>query len=862
MRRLIPLLCAVLFCVLSTSPVTADNDLHDKDSFVGEADTCARCHRAHTAQSVNLLMAGPTQADFCYTCHDGSGAETDVLNGELDGTTYGDLGAGLRGGGFQHAVMDPELTGTPSIGNVTSTHNVDNSSYTAWGGGALSSTPYYGNTLSLECGNCHNPHGNGNYRVLRGNPDGMVDEANATAVDVPDESAPKSYQVTYETGNDTSRYYRSASYVPFNLDDWCSQCHSRYSAGVGETQTDSGDAVFSYRHNTASLTGGCLRCHVAHGTTATMGPYSGSVPLPDGTVGAGSVDSRLLAVKNRKVCAECHVVDGGVTSHSAGADCAVCHGTSGSHAVHTTINSRGPATPLGCPDCHDTDSYPRFADGLELAATFVCDGCHSPGGAHDGVADATIGAKPNWKEGAYDGGLRDGKEEWCVGCHDDEPAVIAGVSAPDVSIFWTSGHGRSGAVDCEGCHDTGVGTHIDGDDRTYAYTGSSQHAPSNTGVDYQAGYRLRSVDGGVPLMIPMMWGVTFTGSSDPERVEDMTDKKYGAPLCFDSGCHFTSYMLEDNFDTYFKRERPPNPPYQWSWSAGGGDPPQINEHYYHLVEMSHHAGTARSWDSDWDSSTSTFGQGYDSIFTCSTCHNVHGVAGTLGSSNQPMIRDGSLTYGRQDDFRVGYAFSYLIWNGQTSPPAVTSLNANRENSDGAVFRMGWQYGPGSSNVGGICFNCHSHLEELNQQFDPRQSCLEYYRPYITRDIVHTRDLELAGSGWTPLENKNAFNWDFYRHDGNTTVGASATWTPDLPVAGAYEVYAWWHQASGRATNAHYVINHNGGSADVYVDQTVNGGQWNTIGTYQFTAGTSGNVVLTDQADGRVCADAVKFELLE
>jgi hypothetical protein len=46
---------------------------------------------------------------------------------------------------------------------------------------------------------------------------------------------------------------------------------------------------------------------------------------------------------------------------------------------------------------------------------------------------------------------------------------------------------------------------------------------------------------------------------------------------------------------------------------------------------------------------------------------------------------------------------------------------------------------------------------------------------------------------------------------------------------------------------------------VEVNQEVNGGQWNLLGTYPFAAGTSGSVVLSDEADEYVIADAIKFE---
>jgi Tfp pilus tip-associated adhesin PilY1 len=43
-----------------------------------------------------------------------------------------------------------------------------------------------------------------------------------------------------------------------------------------------------------------------------------------------------------------------------------------------------------------------------------------------------------------------------------------------------------------------------------------------------------------------------------------------------------------------------------------------------------------------------------------------------------------------------------------------------------------------------------------------------------------------------------------------TVGDYATWTPDLPSAGAYRVYAWWNSYSARDHSAPYcIINHTG-----------------------------------------------------
>jgi predicted CXXCH cytochrome family protein len=51
---------------------------------------------------------------------------------------------------------------------TTSAHSLGVAGSTAWGNGGLSSAPDAGRTgVTLECGSCHDPHGNGNYRILK-----------------------------------------------------------------------------------------------------------------------------------------------------------------------------------------------------------------------------------------------------------------------------------------------------------------------------------------------------------------------------------------------------------------------------------------------------------------------------------------------------------------------------------------------------------------------------------------------------------------------------------------------------------------------------------------------------------------------
>lgn len=92
--------------------------------------------------------------------------------------------------------------------------------------------------------------------------------------------------------------------------------------------------------------------------------------------------------------------------------------------------------------------------------------------------------------------------------------------------------------------------------------------------------------------------------------------------------------------------------------------------------------------------------------------------------------------------------------------------------------------------------------------------------------------------------------------------AQGMFTPNIGIAGTYDVYEWHGSVingSSMATNVTYTINYAGGSENKTVDQSQNIGQWNKLGTYSFNAGQNGNVTIQAQgAQGTVMADAIRF----
>jgi predicted CXXCH cytochrome family protein len=370
MKRLLFVALGTILMVPAGAGVAfADNGPHMSSASTGNATVvvanagagkCASCHRAHTAQAEFLLKQA--QPALCYTCHAaGMGAATDVRNGQ-DWVSSG----ALRGGGFDFAAINSgnasKVLGAadPATGRIatsgqtipaltnpvvtTSKHQIDGeTSGTAWGNGPIGSG--LGQSLTLECGSCHDPHGNGNYRILKPMP---VDSqwvvtpaviADPTAVPpVVAVAAVLSPPTTVNIPDATTKVYTTANYwlagdlnVPAggaaltgtkkatdpagdgyiqNISSWCTTCHTRYLAPTQSYKTSSNDPVFTYRHrsdaNYKAGAANCITCHVSHGSNASVSG-SADVPLPGGAV-APVGDSRLLRVDNRGTCVMCHNV--------------------------------------------------------------------------------------------------------------------------------------------------------------------------------------------------------------------------------------------------------------------------------------------------------------------------------------------------------------------------------------------------------------------------------------------------------------------------------------------------------------------------------------------------------------------------
>ncbi|WP_154795953.1 NEW3 domain-containing protein [Occultella kanbiaonis] len=101
-----------------------------------------------------------------------------------------------------------------------------------------------------------------------------------------------------------------------------------------------------------------------------------------------------------------------------------------------------------------------------------------------------------------------------------------------------------------------------------------------------------------------------------------------------------------------------------------------------------------------------------------------------------------------------------------------------------------------------------------------------------------------------------------RYSAPEAVGGTATWTPNLPEAGTYEVAVWYPSNAETTDSAAYVVTHAGGTDELVISQRSAPNNWRTLGTYEFAAGTAGNVTLEVRNAAFHRTSAVRFLPIE
>jgi len=133
-------------------------------------------------------------------------------------------------------------------------------------------------------------------------------------------------------------------------------------------------------------------------------------------------------------------------------------------------------------------------------------------------------------------------------------------------------------------------------------------------------------------------------------------------------------------------------------------------------------------------------------------------------------------------------------------------------------------------------------------------------------IVDNTDSECTTEG-TWLQSSDPY-YQYYGTNFFYTFAGSgenrAIFRPVLPISGDYEIFVWGSTSPQGATNQPITINYYGGSAtfQVNVRGSLSDWTWHSMGIFHFEEGTSGSVVSSNNADGIVGTDTVRWVLVE
>jgi hypothetical protein len=137
-------------------------------------------------------------------------------------------------------------------------------------------------------------------------------------------------------------------------------------------------------------------------------------------------------------------------------------------------------------------------------------------------------------------------------------------------------------------------------------------------------------------------------------------------------------------------------------------------------------------------------------------------------------------------------------------------------------------------------------------------------PKLDGIVLDDSDAKKVGE-WTPGTVSGSQRvGEGYIHDNNQNKGRlQVVWTPDIPVAGKYEIIFHFPPNPNRAKNVHVMISDGSGeNTHVFVNEQAESGR-QSLGQFQLHAGRQTSIVVSNvDSDGYVVVDGVQLLKVE
>ncbi len=259
----------------------------------------------------------------------------------------------------------------------------------------------------------------------------------------------------------------------------------------------------------------------------------------------------------------------------------------------------------------------------------------------------------------------------------------------------------------------------------------------------------------------------------------------------------------------------------------------------------------------------------------------NGHAGTSYSGTWG-ISGGSSSYGSESlwsrdgswykwSFTPSFSGSYNVsmwWTSYSSRASSIPVNIETAGGLSTVYINQQQNGGQWNSLGSFVFKAGvTYSITITSQPDPASTCADavklIYQPDTNPPPPASESIIIdngqAGTSYTGKWAVSAGTGSYGRDALWSRDGTTYTWTFVPSFSGSYDISLWWTQYASRANKIPVKIQYASGTSTVYINQQLNGGRWNSLGSFVFQAGKSYNVTITSQQDPTsTCADAARI----
>jgi hypothetical protein len=286
----------------------------------------------------------------------------------------------------------------------------------------------------------------------------------------------------------------------------------------------------------------------------------------------------------------------------------------------------------------------------------------------------------------------------------------------------------------------------------------------------------------------------------------------------------------------------------WNWDDGDGVPESHEIYSPYLISVSSSLQddypsivTAVSCLVGYPEPTLYGNLGIDLL-----CRNFFGAAAGVFSATRPAAVSGEWPTDPGGAESFAYEFNRFMISGPDGSERLG--DAVYDGKFYSYYNYGWDH-----------VYEHMNLFNYNLYGDPAM-----FREGIAMPVVDNADAEfiIRSGSWQSRGYPDSHGGDCLYNPAGSGENSAAWRVDGMITPGRYDVYTWKFDHPNShlmATNAPYIVRDRDSMSDwILVDQSTSGDEWIYLGSFEFDNSRVQGVMVTDDANGYVVADAIKL----